>query len=191
MKSRRLLICQTLEAPYILAAPITTLLMCQTLWRVIHSWRPENWCYSDSSQLFVIKLFTNFYFMNLKNVIYSIIFLYLNEFHNHFNYLFNSLMSRTLLICRTLHQDKYSFQVFASWFLKVSFIEILQTCYKQSLHSIWTSFTTYLNSYLQIWRPIHFWHPTMVLRYTFCFDPYCLVETLQYIVQHFGTSRVF
>ena len=33
--------------------------------------------------------------------------------------------------------------------------------------------TTYLNSYLQIWLPVHFWRPTMVLRYTFCFDPYC------------------
>ena len=82
-------------------------------------------------------------------------------------------MSRTLLICRTLHQDKYSFQVFASWILNVSFIEILQTCYKQSLHSIWMSFTTYLKSYLEIWRPVHFWRPAMVLRYTFCFDPYC------------------
>ena len=82
-------------------------------------------------------------------------------------------MSRTLLICRTLHQDKYSFQVFASWVLSVSYIEIFQTCYKQSLHSIWMSFTIYLNSYLQIWRPVHFWRPAIVLRYTFCFDPYC------------------
>ena len=65
-------------------------------------------------------------------------------------------MSRTLLICRTLHQDKYSFQVFASWVLNVSFIEILQTCDKQSLHSIWMSFTTYLNSYLQIDIPYTF-----------------------------------
>ena len=86
-------------------------------------------------------------------------------------------MSRTLLICRTLHQDKYSFQVFASWVLNVSSIEILQTCYKQSLHSIWVTFTTYLNSYLQIWRPVHFWRPAMVLRYTYCFDPYCIRVT--------------
>ena len=34
------------------------------------------------------------------------------------------------------------------------------------------SFTTYLNSYMQIWRSAHFWRPAMVLRYTFCFDPY-------------------
>ena len=98
------------------------------------------------------------------------------------------MTSRTLLICRiieapytappfrrwTFHQDIYSFQVLASWVLNVSFIEILQTCYKQSLHSIWMSFTRYLNSYLQIWRPVHFWRPAMVLRYTFCFDPYWL-----------------
>ena len=81
-------------------------------------------------------------------------------------------MSRTLLICRTLHQDKYSFQVFASWVLNVYFIEILQTCSKQSLHSIWMSLTTYLNSYLQFWHPVHFWRPALVLRYNLCFDLY-------------------
>ena len=63
------------------------------------------------------------------------------------------------------HEEKKKNQGFASWVLNVSFIEILQTCYKQSLHSTWMSFTTYLNSYSQIWRP------AIVLRYTFCYDP--------------------